>query len=105
MPEQRNIIITGGNSGMGRAMTEAFSKTNDHIFVIGRDQQKLAATARDIPNVTAFQADVSQSAQVKATVARILEQVDHIDVLINVAGFVEGVDTTMDFDEAEAAWD
>jgi len=101
----RNIIITGGNSGMGRAMAEAFSKMGDRVFVIGRDQQKLDATAQEIPNVTCFRADVSQGEQVKATVRHILGQVESIDVLINAAGFVEGVDTTMDFDEAEAAWD
>src|SRR5690349_5213474 len=101
----RNIIITGGNSGMGRAMAEAFSQMGDRIFVIGRNQQKLDATAHEVPNVICFRADVSQSDQVRATVAAILELAGDIDVLINAAGFVEGVTTTMNFDEAEAAWD
>src|SRR2546427_6073701 len=37
--EQRTIIITGGNSGMGRAMAEAFAHAGAHIAIIGRAQR------------------------------------------------------------------
>lgn len=108
MSEQhiRNIIITGGSSGMGRAMAETFVKAQAQVFVIGRDEEKLRATARELgPRVTCHQADVSERGQVASTVAAILEHVDAIDVLINAAGFVRGVTTDMPLDEAEREWD
>ncbi|MBV9229225.1 MAG: SDR family oxidoreductase [Chloroflexi bacterium] len=104
--KKRNIIITGGNSGMGRAIAEAFARTNAQIAIIGRDQEKLRATAQALtPNVSWYQADVSKSEQVASTVASIVEQWGHIDVLVNAAGFGRNVTTDMPLEEAEREWD
>jgi len=106
MQEKRNVIITGGNSGMGRAMAEAFAHTGAHITIIGRDQATLRNTAEALaPHVAWYQADVSQRQQVQTTVANIIEQRRHVDVLVNAAGFVRGVTTDMLLDEAEQEWD
>lgn len=108
MSEQdtRNIIITGGNSGMGRAMAEAFARRQASVFIIGRDEEKLQATARELgPRVTSYRADVSERSQVAATVGAILERAGTIDVLINAAGFARGVLTAMPLEEAEQEWD
>jgi len=104
--QKRNIIITGGNSGMGRAMAEAFARTGSQIAIIGRDQDTLRDTAEALtPHVSWYQADVSQRQQVQITVANIVEQWGHVDVLINAAGFVRGVTTDMPLEEAESEWD
>jgi len=104
--QKRNIIITGGNSGMGRAMAERFAQEGAHIAIIGRDQDTLRATASTLtPHVAWYQADVSQREQVQSTVATIIEQWGQIDVLVNAAGFVRGVTSDMPIDEAEREWD
>jgi 3-oxoacyl-[acyl-carrier protein] reductase len=104
--QQRNIIITGGNSGMGRAIAEAFARTGAQIAIIGRDQETLRETAEALaPHVAWYQADVSQRQQVQTTVAKIVEQWERVDVLINAAGFVRGVTADMPLDEAESEWD
>ena len=50
--QQRTIIITGGNSGMGRAMAEAFARESAHIAIIGRDQDTLRETALASPEAS-----------------------------------------------------
>ncbi len=104
--QPRKIIITGGNSGMGRATAEAFAQRGAEIAIIGRDQETLLATAEALaPHVAWYQADVSQREQVQATVAQIIERWGQVDVLVNAAGFVRGVTTDMPLDEAELEWD
>ncbi|HZR38917.1 MAG TPA: SDR family oxidoreductase [Ktedonobacteraceae bacterium] len=103
---KRIVMITGGTSGMGQAMAKAFVRENCHVIIIGRDQNKLRATAQELePYATWLQVDVSQREQVVAAATKVVEQFGHIDVLINAAGFVRGVDTTMPIKEAEHEWD
>ena len=81
--EQRTIIITGGNSGMGRAMAEAFAHEGAHVAIIGRDQDTLSNTAEALaPHVAWYQADVSQRQQVQTAVANIVQQRGHDDMII-----------------------
>lgn len=102
----RTILITGGNSGMGRVIAERFVQEQAHIAILGRDQDKLRATASALaPHVAWYQADVSQRKPVQATVAAIVEQWGQIDVLVNAAGFGRGVTADMPLDEAEQEWD
>ncbi|GCE15473.1 SDR family NAD(P)-dependent oxidoreductase [Tengunoibacter tsumagoiensis] len=103
---KRTILITGGNSGMGKAIAARFANEDTSIVILGRDQDTLRATASELaPHVVWYQADVSQRQQVQTTVASIVEQWGQIDVLINAAGFVRSVTTDMTLDEAEQEWD
>ncbi|GHO59083.1 SDR family NAD(P)-dependent oxidoreductase [Ktedonobacter robiniae] len=102
----RRIIITGGNSGMGRAMAGRFAREGEQVAIIGRDRDTLRATAEELGSqVSWYQADVSQREQVQSTVSNIVEQWGQVDVLINAAGFVRGATTDMPLDEAEREWD
>lgn len=104
--QKRTILITGGNSGMGRAIAERFAQEDTHLAILGRNQDTLRATASALtPHVAWYQADVSQRQQVQSTVATIVEQWGQVDVLVNAAGFVRGVAAGMPLDEAEQEWD
>lgn len=106
MQNKRKIIITGGNSGIGRAIAEAFVNAGAQVAIIGRDQDRLLKTAEALaPDTIWYQADVSQRAQVQTAVTGIIEQWGQVDVLVNAAGFVQGLTTDMPLDEAERAWD
>src|SRR5256884_3351656 len=106
MSLQRVVVITGGNSGMGQAIAAAFAQANEHVVIIGRSEERLRAAAQELgSNVTWLKADVSQRSQVEGAIADIARQFEHIDVLINAAGFVLGVTTNLPLDEAERLWD
>lgn len=104
--QKRTILITGGNSGMGKAIAQKFAQEDVQIAIIGRNRETLRATAEELaPQVAWYQTDVSQRQAVQTTVAAITEQWGQIDVLVNAAGFVRGVTSDMPLDEAEQEWD
>jgi 3-oxoacyl-[acyl-carrier protein] reductase len=103
---RRNIIVTGGNGGMGRAITRAFAVHNDQVTIIGRNWESLRQTAGELgPAVTWLRADVSNRSEVAEAVSTVVDKFGKIDVLVNTAGFVLGVTTDMPLDEAEQLWD
>jgi 3-oxoacyl-[acyl-carrier protein] reductase len=100
------VIITGGSSGIGRAIAERFASVKSQVFIIGRNQETLHTTAQALgAYVTWRQADVSKRDQVTTTVTFIADQCRRIDVLVNAAGFIRRVSTNTPLDEAEHLWD
>lgn len=88
-----NILITGGSSGLGKALVEACAASVEHqvFFTYCRHEDEAQALAGRFTNVTAVQVDFTD----KDSVARFTEQIanEAIDVLINnaYAGFAQGV--------------
>jgi 2-keto-3-deoxy-L-fuconate dehydrogenase len=74
------VVVTGGAAGIGRAIVEAFVDEGAHVAYLDRDAANPPRGAR------AIEADVQQDAQVNDAIARIGEEFDRIDVLVNNAG-------------------
>jgi 3-oxoacyl-[acyl-carrier protein] reductase len=113
MPEDKSsqnrvVIVTGGSSGIGRSMAEAFARNHYQVVVIGRREDALHATAEAIgPNCSWQRADIGQREQVAAAVQAIVARFYKIDVLVNNAGysgFDLGMASNMPLDQAERAW-
>lgn len=59
--ESRTAIVTGGSSGMRRAIAESLARNGDRVVIIGRSKERLVETAEDIgPAVSWRQADVGR---------------------------------------------
>jgi NAD(P)-dependent dehydrogenase (short-subunit alcohol dehydrogenase family) len=102
----RVVVITGGSSGIGRAIAEAFVQNDAHVVIIGRREDALRATAQAIGAQCSWQrADVGQREQVATAVGAIVTQFGKIDVLINNAGESRGITAEMSLEQAEAVWD
>lgn len=88
--EEKNALITGGGSGIGRAMALAFVREGARVFVADLHAEGAEETARQVRqaggDATAFRADVTRSADVQAMIAACLEHYGRIDVLCNNAG-------------------
>ncbi|MEI6398167.1 MAG: 3-oxoacyl-ACP reductase FabG [Pseudomonadota bacterium] len=90
----KNILITGGVRGIGRAMTEAAAKAGGHVIATYLSNE---ATAKDVIgglqsqglNVHACKLDVRDSKQVDEAVAALESEYGPIEVLINNAGIVK----------------
>ena len=78
-------LVTGGSSGIGRAIAQALVASGARVAITGRDQVRLAETARDI-GVHPIQADVAVEADVERTYRELLEQFGDLDILVNNAG-------------------
>lgn len=97
-------LITGASRGIGRATALAFAARGAHAIVNYRtDEAGAAATVADIcaagGQATAYQADISQTADLERMVADVEERIGPIGALVNNAGAVNRrsfLDLTLD---------
>src|SRR6185369_570885 len=84
------VVITGGSSGIGKALAEVFGKNGSKILITGRNRDDLDLAIADLKQkgITAasFKADVSIEDDNKKMAAEALRLFGRIDVLINNAG-------------------
>lgn len=100
------VIVTGGGTGIGKAIASAFAQQGEQVVITGRTAEKLTQAASEIgQNIMAIPMDVSQREQVQQTVARVVEKFGRVDVLINNAGFVRSISVDTPLEEAEQRWD
>jgi NAD(P)-dependent dehydrogenase (short-subunit alcohol dehydrogenase family) len=85
-------VVTGANSGIGRATTLAFAQAGYHVFGTVRGLEKadkLLAKATSLnltDRITLVEMDVADSASVTKGFAQIYAATDQVDVLVNNAG-------------------
>lgn len=84
------VIITGGSSGIGKALAESFSKNGSRVLITGRSKDDLLVAQQSLKTkgleVAIFQADVSLESDNRLMVEEALRLFGQIDVLINNAG-------------------
>jgi len=92
--ENRTALVTGGGSGIGRAIALLFAEEGARVFVndvrLEAARETVEAMGRRASASRAVQADVSDSGQVRAMFAEIERDAGALDVLVNNAGIAEG---------------
>jgi NAD(P)-dependent dehydrogenase (short-subunit alcohol dehydrogenase family) len=78
-------VITGVGPGTGSALVRRFVSGGYRVAMLARNAGRLDALAKELPDAHAFTCDVSDRAQVDATIAAIETQLDAPDVLIHNA--------------------
>jgi 3-oxoacyl-[acyl-carrier protein] reductase len=78
-------LVTGGSTGIGRAIAQKLAASGARVAVTGRDKDKLTATAQAL-GVFPIQADVSKEADVQRTFREVLATFGDLDILVNNAG-------------------
>lgn len=86
----KNVVITGGASGLGLAMAKRWAKTGAAICLVDRDDKNKDNALAEVKNAGGkaifFQADVTNDNSIAALKTFTDEQLGHVDVLINSAG-------------------
>lgn len=83
----KNVLVTGGASGIGEATAKRFLEEGCSVCVLDRDADARARVAKEIPELTAvIDADVSDLKQVQDAFATAVDSMGSVDVLINNAG-------------------
>jgi 3-oxoacyl-[acyl-carrier protein] reductase len=77
----RTVLVTGGTSGIGRAIAARFAADRAEVFVTGRHHETVERTAEEL-GVHGVVCDATDPGQVAALAARVGE----LDVLVNAAG-------------------
>lgn len=86
----KSIIVTGGGSGLGKAMTKYFLELGAQVAITSRDLDKLQKTAEELTAETggtclAIACDVRHYDQVEAMTQEVIAKFGKIDVLLNNA--------------------
>jgi short-subunit dehydrogenase len=84
------VIITGGSSGIGKALAEKFGREGSRILITGRQLEELNKTVSELQQqgikIAGFQADVSIEDDNRRMAEEAIKQYGTIDILINNAG-------------------
>ncbi|MBL6646981.1 MAG: SDR family oxidoreductase [Flavobacteriaceae bacterium] len=86
----KTIVVTGGGSGLGKAMTQYFLELGAKVAITSRNLEKLQATADELSSLTggecfAVSCDVREYDQVVEMHEKVVEKLGPIDVLLNNA--------------------
>ena len=102
--EGKTAVVTGGTSGIGRALSLGLAGAGADVIATARRQQQVDDTAAAIEALgrqTLRQAsDVCERASLERLCAAVLERFGKVDILVNCAGIIKRA-PTVDFPEAE----
>lgn len=86
----KTIVVTGGGSGLGKAMTNYFLELGANVVITSRDIEKLKLTAAELEQETQgtclpIQCDVRHYDQVETLLDQVLKTFGKVDILLNNA--------------------
>ena len=82
------ILITGGGSGIGRALAEAFQNAGNQVIIAGRRRQVLDETVAANPGIKSAILDVESSDGIRAFAETIEKDYPSLNVVIHNAGIM-----------------
>lgn len=99
------ILITGGGSGIGRALADALHQRGNRVIITGRREAPLKAVVDANPGMAWATLDVADAEAIKAFSARVAADHSDLNVVINNAGIMQAEDLKAEpfsLDTAEA---
>jgi 3-oxoacyl-[acyl-carrier protein] reductase len=89
--EGKGVLVTGGTSGIGKAIVELFAKQGARVHFFGRNEQAGKQIEDEVEahggiRPRFYAVDVSNSAALQEMLAKLLEQEPELDVVVNNAG-------------------
>ncbi|MCH8987949.1 MAG: SDR family oxidoreductase [Chloroflexi bacterium] len=105
----KSVVITGGGTGLGRAMVRAMARAGADLVIAGRRTGPIEEAAAEAETLGARAAsvatDVTDSAQVANLMQTCLDRFGKIDVLVNNAGAVSDNVRKPIWDLTDEEWD
>lgn len=106
---QKNVLITGGSRGIGRACAQLFTQSGANVLITYRSNKEEAertlALLKGGGTHAAYPLNVADAADVEQCSRRIIANHTQIDVLVNNAGvFIEHKIAEVDFEQWQQAW-
>lgn len=103
------VLLTGASTGIGRQLAQALAARGAVVAGLARGADRLRGAMDEVAAVTggrtlAVAADVTDPTAVDAAVARVLEDLGHIDLLVNNAGLVDAAEVPVWAAESDQWW-
>ena len=83
------MFITGGGSGIGRALAEALHKRGNKVIISGRRRGHLDSVAKANPGIDVVELDIADPDSIKSVAKKLTAEHPDLNVLINNAGIME----------------
>jgi uncharacterized oxidoreductase len=97
------ILVTGGNSGLGRRFAEEFARRGNKVIITGRKQATIDEVVAANPGITGYVLDVQDAQAISDFAPRIVADHPDLNVVINNAGIMVAEDLkAQDLGVAEA---
>src|SRR5690349_5708894 len=82
------ILITGGGSGIGRGLAEAFQALGNTVIIAGRRRQALEETTTANPGMRSAQLDIESAESIRAFASTMAKEYPALNVVIHNAGIM-----------------
>jgi uncharacterized oxidoreductase len=86
------VLITGGASGIGFALAEAFVKSGNKVLICGRRRGRLVEAQEKLPGIEVRQCDVSKQADRESLFDWMKVEHQGVNILVNNAGIQRAID-------------
>lgn len=88
--ENKVVIVTGGSSGIGKSIAEAFLREGASVVINGRNESTLREAAKNMSDIStsvfAIAGDVSKEEDCRILIEATVQKFGTIDILVNNAG-------------------
>lgn len=104
-PTGNTILITGGGSGIGRGLAEAFHKLGNQVVIAGRRREVLDETIAANPGMSGVELNIEDATNIRAFADRMAKDFPSLNVVVNNAGIMRPenlLDEPVDLENAEA---
>ena len=101
-PTGNTILITGGGSGIGRGLAEAFHKLGNKVIIAGRRKQVLDETTAANPGMASVTLNIEDAASIRSFAQKLAAEFPTLNVVIHNAGIMRPEDYLNKPDPADA---
>ena len=97
-------VVTGGGSGIGRAIAQRFAKDGAYVVIVGRKENPLKEAAAADEKISYVAGDITKTETIETIISTVEKRFGHLDILVNNAGWcpVQPITemTIADYDQA-----
>jgi uncharacterized oxidoreductase len=90
--KENTVLITGGNSGIGLALSEVLIQKGNKVIICGRSSEKLAAAKKLNAKLITYQCDLSSPKECADLAEKVRKNHPDLNMLINNAAVVNKID-------------
>src|SRR5579863_5985428 len=80
------IFITGGTSGIGKGLAEAFHRKGNDVIISGRRENRLRSICNENPGMKYIVLDVTDRASIQAAARKVIQDFPNVNCLFNNSG-------------------